>query len=264
MSCANQLAAKKPLFVQQGVNFFTQSAYPILQKAGIVTFSGLPINVADFQGDHVYGVGPAGGCVGVHPGMVEFAVNTLMKDKTAPKVAVPWADTPPGVVCYNDLEKKPLNILAGKTQGPADAFNKKPGLTQIQGGVPIPPGSADVTPQITQVLSFNPDVILFSGQVSDCVTVLEALAKLGWTADKIPLVFSTSCSDVQKMKAEGDKAKGVYFVGSATITNPELYTGLQQQEMQTYVDSLKKYSSGTNNTNFAGRPSWSRCSPTTC
>ena len=32
---------------------------------------------------------------------------------------MPWVDTPPGVVCYHDLEKKPLNILSGKTQGPA-------------------------------------------------------------------------------------------------------------------------------------------------
>ena len=31
---------------------------------------------------------------------------------TVSKVGVPWSDTPPGVVCYNDLEAKPLDVIA--------------------------------------------------------------------------------------------------------------------------------------------------------
>ena len=30
---------------------------------------------------------------------------------------MPWADTPPGVVCYYDLEAKPLDVLNGTVAG---------------------------------------------------------------------------------------------------------------------------------------------------
>ena len=43
--------------------------------------------------------------------------STPPVDLKAKRVAVPWADTPPGVVCYYDLEKKPLDVLQGSVKG---------------------------------------------------------------------------------------------------------------------------------------------------
>ena len=42
-------------------------------------------------------------------------------------------------------------------------------------GVPIAPASPDVTPQATEVLDFDPDVIIYSAQGSDCWNLVDAL-----------------------------------------------------------------------------------------
>ena len=104
-------------------------------------------------------------------------------------------------------------MLAGKTQGPAEAYNKVPGLEHI--GVAIKPGLADMTPQITQVLDFKPDGILFSAQGADCWTLVNTLGKLGWKASETPLIMSGACIDDTKALAAGDLAKGIYFLGSS-------------------------------------------------
>ena len=64
----------------------------------------------------MYSIGAGGGCLGVHTGLV-FAATQELKGK---RVAVPWADTPPGVVCYYDLEKKPLDVLQGAVPGDSE------------------------------------------------------------------------------------------------------------------------------------------------
>ena len=63
------------------------------------------------------------------------------------QVAVPWADTPPGVVCYYDLEAKPLDVLNGAVEGTSERAGSIPDLEHI--GVPIKPATPDVTPQVT-------------------------------------------------------------------------------------------------------------------
>jgi len=235
--CANELAGKKPFVVVSSLNFFGNH-FPIYQQAGINVIVGTPITVGDFTSPGVFSVGAGGGCLGVHTGLV-YAVTQFLHAK---KVAVPWADTPPGVVCYYDLEKKPLDVLQGAVKGDSKLAGSIPDLTQI--GVPIKPASPDVTPQATQVLDFKPDAIQFSAQGADCWNLVDALGRLGWTQDKIPLVLSTSCLDLQKMKQEGDLAKGIYFVGSAgsatqdpaTIKDPRFAL-----EAKTYQTKAKQY-----------------------
>ncbi|MFM7746092.1 MAG: hypothetical protein ACKO8T_10595, partial [Actinomycetota bacterium] len=64
-------------------------------------------------------IGGGGGCLGVHLGLITYATQyVLAKDLKKPKggrVGVPWAKSAPGIFCYNDLEAKPLDVLAGKT-----------------------------------------------------------------------------------------------------------------------------------------------------
>jgi branched-chain amino acid transport system substrate-binding protein len=164
------------------------------------------------------------------------------------KIAVPWANTPPGVFCYNDLEKKPLEVLAGKkidgSDRKADGNSLKgsiPTLTQI--GVPIKPGQADVTPEATLVLDFKPDGMVFSAQGADCWTYVSTLDKLGWKASETPLVLSGACLDLAKMKELGDITKGIYFIGGASILNPESLKGQLKEEAITYAAKMKQYSS---------------------
>ena len=247
--CANELASKKPFAVISSLNFFGNH-FAIYKAANIPVIVGTPITALDFTSPGVYAVGGGGGCLGVHTGLIEFVTKDLGKKK----IAVPWADTPPGVFCYHDLEKKPLEVLAGKKiDGTTDikaegnaAKGSVPGLTHI--GVPIKPGQADVTPQATQVLDFKPEGIVFSAQGADCWTFVSALAKLGWTNDKIPLVLSGACLDLAKMKELGDITKGIYFTGGASISNPESLEGQLKDESITYAAKMKQYATGGSET----------------
>ena len=246
--CANEIAAKKPFAVVSSLNFFGNN-FAIYKAANIPAIVGTPITALDFTSPGVYAIGGGGGCLGVHTGLIEYVTKDLGKKK----VAVPWADTPPGVFCYHDLEKKPLEVLAGKkldgTDIKADGNTAKgtnAGLTHT--GVPIKPGQADVTPQATQVLDFKPDGIVFSAQGADCWTFVSALAKLGWTAEKIPLVLSGACLDLAKMKELGDITKGIYFTGGVSLLNPESLTGQLKEEALTYAAKMKQYATGGSET----------------
>ena len=235
--CANELAAKKPFVAVSTINFFGNQI-PIYQQAGINVIVGTPITVADFTAPGVYSIGAGGGCVGVHTGAVYAATQTLK----GTAVAVPWADTPPGQVCYYDLEQKPLNVLQGSVKGTSSLAGSIPNLTQI--GVPIKPASPDLTPQATQVLDFKPNVIIFSAQGADCWNLVDALGKQGWTPDKIPLVLTGSCIDFEKMKAAGDLAKGIYFVGAAgaSLSDPDAIQDPRiRLEAKNYLAKAKQY-----------------------
>ena len=231
--CANELLAEEPFLVVSSLNFFGNQI-PIYQSAGVPAVVITPITVADFTSAGTYSIGGGGGCLGVHTGLVEFATTEF---GDIDKIAVPWADTPPGVVCYYDLENKPINVLNGTEAGDAERAGSMPNLTTI--GVPIKPATPDVTPQVTEVLDFEPDAIIFSAQGADCWNFVDGLGRSGWTPDQIPLVLSGACIDFEAMRAAGDLANGIYFVGAAssvlndpaTIENPrdqfeaEIYQG---------------------------------------
>ena len=211
--CANELVAKKPMLVYSALNFYGNH-FPIYAAAKLPVIVGTPITVGDFSSPNVFSVGGGGGCVGVHTGLVKFATTELK----AKRVSVPWADIPPGVVCYYDLEAKPMDVLSGKVKGSSPLAGSIPDLQYV--GVPVKPSTPDMTPQATQVLDFKPDAIIYSAQGADCWNFDAALGRLGWTPDAVPLVLSTACLDFDAMKAAGDLAKGIYFVGSSgTILN---------------------------------------------
>ncbi len=233
--CANELASKKPAAVLSTINFFGNH-FATFNAAKVPVIVITPVTALDFTSPGTFAIGGGGGCLGVHTGLIEYAT----KDLKAKNVAVPWANTAPGVFCYNDLEKKPLNVLNGTTPGTGNtAAGTIKDLKHI--GVPILPGQADVTAQAQQVLDFKPDAIVFSAQGADCWTFVSALGKLGWTPSKIPLVLSGACTDDVKAKEAGDLAKGIYFIGSTPITNLGALSGLFLQEGNIYKDKSIKY-----------------------
>ena len=238
--CANELAAKKPLVVYSTLNFFGNH-FSILNAAKIPVVIGTPIAAADFTTKGAYAIGGGGGCLGVHTGLVQFVAENVLKYKANTKIGVPWANTPPGVFCYHDLEKKPLNVLNGTvTKTTAKLKGKMPGMTHI--GVPIKPGQADVTPDAQKVLDFAPDAVIFSGQGADCWTLVNSMLKLGWTPDKTPLVLTGACIDLTTMKALGNKIKGVYTIGAASLLDPDGLTDPQlKREAKIYNAKGAKY-----------------------
>jgi branched-chain amino acid transport system substrate-binding protein len=234
--CANELAGKQPLFVISGLNFFGNQ-FPIYEAANVPVVVGTPITLADFTGPG-YAIGAGGGCLGVHTGLVWAATQELKSER----VGVPWADTPPGVTCYYDLEKKPLDVLNGTTPGSSELAGSMPNLEHI--GVPVAPATPDVTPQVTQVLDFDPTTIIFSAQGADCWNFVDGLGRQGWTPQQIPLILSGACIDFQKMEAAGDLANEVYFIGSAgaSLSNPDaIENPIWRLEAQTYLEKAKQY-----------------------
>ena len=132
------------------------------------------------------------------------------------------------MVCYYDLEAKPLDVLNGTEPGDAELAGTMPDLSYI--GVPIKPATPDVTPQVTEVLDFEPDAIMFSGQGADCWNLVDGLGRLGLDARQIPLVLSGACIDFEAMRAAGDLAEGIYFIGSGTRCSSTL-DGLEGQHL---------------------------------
>lgn len=240
--CANELAASNVELAVSTINFFGNHL-SIFQGSDIPVVVLRPVTVADFTSDGVYSIGAGGGCLGSHTGLVQFVTGEIeaLEEIDVQRVAVPWADTPPGVFCYNDLEAKPLDVIAGTTPGESDRFGDKPDLEQI--GVPIVPASPDVTPQATQILDFDPDVIMFSAQGSDCWNLVDALGRVGWTPDQVPLALSGACTDFEAMKAAGDLAKGIYLTGTTNslLASPDGLEGQHLEEVNTYRTKGAEY-----------------------
>jgi len=237
IKCANQLIGDKPFTVVSALNFFGNH-FPIYAKANVSVLVGTPITVGDFTSPNVYALGTGGGCLGAHTGVVKYAAVGL----GAKRIAVPWSDTPPGVVCYYDLEKKPLDVLQGAVKGTSPAAGSIPSLVQM--GVAIKPANPDDTPQVTQILNFKPDAIVFSAQGADCYNLIDTLKRLGWTPAKIPLILTGACIDVAALKAEGDAAKGIYFQGSAggNVLDPSSNpTPRLKLESSTYNTKMAQY-----------------------
>jgi branched-chain amino acid transport system substrate-binding protein len=211
--CANELAADDVELAISTINFFGNHL-SIYQGSDIPVIVGTPITIADFTTPGAYAIGAGGGCFGVHTGLVQVATDEIeeLEGIEVTRVGVPWADTPPGVVCYNDLEAKPLDVINGTEPGDSARAGERPDLEHI--GVPIAPAAPDVTPQATEVLDFDPDVMIFSAQGADCWNFVDALGRLGWTPDQIPLILSGACIDFTAMEAAGELAEGIYLTGT--------------------------------------------------
>jgi branched-chain amino acid transport system substrate-binding protein len=179
---------------------------------------------------------------------VQFVTDeiTEFEDITINKVGIPWADTPPGVVCYNDLEAKPMDVLNGTEPGDAERAGSMPDLTYL--GVPVAPALPDATPQASEVLDFAPDAIIFSGQGADCWNLVDAMGRLGWTPAETPLVLSGSCTDFTAMEAAGDLIDGIYMTGSVNgtiVPLDSLEPGQQLDNATTYQTKAAEYGMST-------------------
>jgi len=236
-SCANQIAGAHPLFVVSGFQFFGEVADPVFKGAGIPVINYSPITLADFNSQGVFDVSSGGGCVGVHPALIAYSVYGLH----GKNLAIPWSNTPPGVVCYYDLEQKPVQIINGSlTPTPA---NVQVVQGVVEHGYPIPPAAPDDSAVAAQILAQKPDVIIYSAQASDCFNLLNSLSTAGWSAQKIPLVLSGACSDTKQIAQAGAKADGVDFIGAAyNLLDASSASGLASQEISIGLAKSKQYS----------------------
>lgn len=258
--CANSLAAKKPALVLATLAF-GESHFAIYQGAKIPLVVGTPIMPKDFTAPGTVAIGGGGGCLGVHLGLITYATQYILKDNLKkPKggrVGVPWAKSAPGIFCYNDLEAKPLDVLAGKTLSGAKIVSSAklkgtmPQLTYL--GVPVVTGKADVSAEVAQILGFKPDIMVYSNQGSECWTWMNEMIKQGWTPTKFPVVLSGACIDLPTMAKLGNQIKGIYTLGGLSILDPDALSGFAKAQAVNYRDKMAKYSKEQklNGTGFA-------------
>jgi branched-chain amino acid transport system substrate-binding protein len=102
----------------------------------------------------------------------------------------------------------------GPVQQLGGAFYKNAGATMT--AVPIPPGTADMTPQIQATLNKNPDQVSIIGNDTFCISAIEALRTLGYTKQ---IVIDASCVTGAAKKALGSRLKGVVEL-TASSTDP--------------------------------------------
>ena len=240
-NCANTLASKKPAVVFASLAF-GDAHVKIFQDTKTPLIVGTPIFPADFTSAGVYAIGAGGGCLGVHLGLMYFATQVLKLDK----IALPWAASAPGIFCFNDLEAKPLDILAGKTRsGAAITTTSKlkgtmPGLTYLP--ISVPTTGPDVAGYAAQIMAFKPTVLTYSNQGNLCWDLMNELIKLGWTKDSFKIVFSGSCIDTATMLKLGDKITGLYTIGGLSILDPDALTGAAKTDALTYGTKMYTYS----------------------
>lgn len=240
--CANELSSAGVDMVLSTLNFFGNQ-FPMYAGSNIPVLVGSPITVGDFTTKGAFAIGAGGGCLGTHTGIVEFITDQLpqLQKIDVERISSPFQDSAAGRFCYKDLQEKPLDVLVGTEAGASKRAGTMPNLKYL--GIPIVPATPDVTAQATQTLDFKPDVITYVAQTPDCFNFLDALSRLGWTVDKTPLVFATSCADFDALRAAGPKAVGVYFVGalSSLLSPLDTLDGKNLQEATTYQTKGKKY-----------------------
>jgi len=246
LGCANSLAESKPLLVFTTLDVLSMSI-PIWNKAGIPVVVGTPVTAMDFGTSGVFAIGGGGGCLGVHTSLVQYASQAL-KSK---KLGVPWADTPPGVFCYNDLESKPLDVLGYTNSGLKKAIEVPGATSTLKGsakgssylGVSITSEATSTQAGATKIMAFEPDAIIYSNAGSACWDFVTAIKKLGWTQAKAPLVLGGSCIDFPTMEGFGESIDGIAVMGTASLNDPTIYEegSLKRIEAEIYNAKMAKY-----------------------
>jgi len=247
LGCAQKLIAAKPLLIFTTLDVFSLSI-PKWKKAGIPVVVGTPVTALDFGTSGVFAIGGGGGCLGVHTSLVQYATQAL-KSK---KLGVPWADTPPGVFCYNDLEAKPLDVLGYANEGLKTTVPVPNAKSKLKGtastgasylGVPITSEATSTQAGATKIMAYNPDAIIYSNAGSACWDFVTAIKKLGWTQATAPLVLGGSCIDFATMATFGDAINGIAVMGTASLTDPTVFAAgsLRRTEAETYVAKMDKY-----------------------
>jgi branched-chain amino acid transport system substrate-binding protein len=129
----------------------------------------------------------------------------------------------------------------GPVQQLGGAFYKNVGATM--NAVPIPPGTADMTPQIQTALNKKPDQVSIIGNDTFCISAINALKTLGYTKQ---IVINAACLSSATKKALGSKLKGVVLL-TGNSTDPA------KHEVALYNAVMAAYSHSTSlNSNTQG------------
>jgi branched-chain amino acid transport system substrate-binding protein len=102
--------------------------------------------------------------------------------------------------------------------------------------VPVPPGTADMTPQVQAELGKNPDIVQVEGDVTFCTSALKALKTLGYSKTIVVIAQCISANSAGSIPGG--------YGGMKEVTN--YTTAPSDADVKVYKAAMAKYSPGSN------------------
>ena len=181
VACANGVADAQPNLHIHGIDFFNPVLWPTLVGAGLPVLQTVPIFIEDFNTPGL--LSTEGGCVSAFPSAMQYSVETLEADK----FVILYSDSGPGLVCYEDTEKRMIQQLTDE------------GKIAQSDWIGVADASGDPTDNdavVQQVMEFTNGAsnawVYFGLQASDCNEILSSLSSNGYDGS---VVMSGSCKD---------------------------------------------------------------------
>jgi len=225
INCANEIAETQPNLNVNGIEFFTPAMYPTFISAGVPTIQTVPIFVADFTQPEVISVW--GGCPVAFPGGATYTVETLGLTKTA----VLYANTPPGIECYEDTEKRFWGYLT-EQEYPDQSF---------QGFADQSSDPSDDDATVQAIIEYFGDTppeetgIFFGISAADCNGIMSAITASGVDTT---VIGAGSCIDDSVLA--NPASVGATFGQQGYISErPDLYDDFTAWELNWRNDHLE-------------------------
>ena len=177
--CANELAGKNPFVVVVDDQLLRQPLPDLRRRPASTRSSASPITDRRLH---------------------RAAACTRSAPAAAASAPTPGSSTPPprssrasGSPCRGPTRRRASSATTTSRRSRSTSSRARCPATPSWPGDPRPRAHRrarssrprpDVTPQVTQVLDFEPDVIIFSAQGADCWNLVDGLGRLGWTPDR--------------------------------------------------------------------------------
>ncbi|WP_018501839.1 ABC transporter substrate-binding protein [Parafrankia discariae] len=207
VKCANQMVEDKVAAVVVTTTGFGESIVPIITKAGIPYVSVAGASSGEFTSKNAFMW--TGGFAATLSAMATYSAEQGYK-----KVAAFVTDVP---AATGGAAK--IGVPAFKAAGVEFTV------------VPVTPGTADATPQVTSGLAGKPDAAILIFNSTGCTTALQALSVVNPT---IPKLGITGCLDPATVDAVGDAIEGAKIFGVSSVETDD-------PEAQLYRTVMAKY-----------------------
>jgi len=201
-NCANDIADEAPNVHIQGIDFFNPLQWPTLVAAGVPVMQTVPIFVSDFNTPGL--ISTEGGCVSAFPTGMQYMAEVIEADP----LIILYANSAPGIECYNDTEARPAQQLVD--EGKLTSFI---GVEDASGD---PTDNEAVVQRIIEEAAkgSNPGVY-FGLQASDCAELVAGMVAAGYEGQ---IVSSASCKDDSVLSQPF--SHGMTFGGDEEIYTP--------------------------------------------
>ena len=104
--------------------------------------------------------------------------------------------------------------------------------------VTVPPGTADMTPQLQSALTKKPDLFSIAGLPDFCVAALKGLKTLGYTG---PIVMVSQCLTDDFAQSVGSSVAGVKVTASTSFDTTKTEVKMYQEVMAKYAPGVAPF-----------------------